>query len=69
MFRPYGIVGKDFVSRNNVCGKIVTVFQECLEGDHHFVSEISEVCVIFHFLCENVDRIDDARNVFDLNIF
>ena len=69
MFRPYGIVGKDFVSGNNVCGNIVTVFQERLEGDHHRVSEISEVRVVFHFLRENVARIDDSRNVIDVYMF
>ena len=50
MFRTYGIVGKYFVNGNNVCGNIVTSFQERLNEDHHWVSDISEVCVIFHFL-------------------
>ena len=69
MFLPYGIVSKEFVSENNVCGNIVTVFQKRLEVDHHGVSEISEVCVFFHFLCGNVARIDDSSNVIDVDIF
>ena len=69
MFRPYGIVGKDFVSKNNVRWNIVNVPQELLKGDHHWVSEISEVRVIFHFLRKNIAWIDYARNVFDFNIF
>ena len=69
MFRPYGIVGKEFVSVNNVCGNCVTVLQKRLEGDHHGVSEISEVRVVFNFLRENVDVIDDSKNVVDVQIF
>ena len=69
VFQLYGIVGKDFVSNNNLCGNIVTVFEEHLKLNHHSVSEIVEVCVIFHCLCKNVAWIDYARNVFDLNIF
>ena len=64
-----GIVVKDLVSGNNVCGKVVTVFQKRLEGDHHGVSEISELCVVFHFLCENVARIYDSRDVINVHIF
>ena len=30
MFRPYGIVGKDFFRIDNVCGNVVTVFQKHL---------------------------------------
>ena len=40
MFQPYVIVGKDFVSENNVCGNIVALFHKRLEGYHHEVSEI-----------------------------
>ena len=69
MFLPYGIVGKDFVSGNNVCWNIEIIFKERLKGDHHVVSEISEVCIIFHFLRKIFAWIDYASNVFDLNIF
>ena len=47
----------------------MTVFQERLDGDHHRVLEISEVHGVFHFLRENVARIDDSRNVIDVDIF
>ena len=47
----------------------MTVLQKRLEGDHHGVSEISEVRVVFHFLRENVDRIDDSNNVVSVHIF
>ena len=69
MFRPYGIVGKYFVSENNVCWNIMIVPQEFLKGDNHWVSKISEVCVIFHFLCKNIAWVDYTRNVFNVNIF
>ena len=69
MFRLYGIVGKDFVSGNNVCENRVTVLQKRLEGDHHGVSEISEVRVVFHFIRENVDGIDNSKNMVDVQIF
>ena len=69
MFRPYGMVGKEFLSGNNVCGNRVTVLYKRLEGDHHGVSEIFEVRVVFHFLCENVDGIDYSKNVVDVQIF
>ena len=52
-----------------MCGSIVTVFQEHLEGDHHWVYEIYEVRVIFDLFRKNAARIDDARNVIDVNIF
>ena len=61
MFRPYGIVGKDFVSGNNMCWNIVIVLQERLKRDHHGVSEISEVGVILHLLLENIAWIDNSR--------
>ena len=64
----YGILGKDFVGGNYVFGNVVTVFQKSLEGDHYGVYEISEVCVVFHFLRENVARIDDSRNVIDFDL-
>ena len=69
MFRYYVLVGKDCVRGNNLCWNIVIVFQEHLKLDHHLVSEISEVCVIFHFLRKNISWIDYSRNVFDLNLF
>ena len=69
MFRPYGILGKDFVSGNNLCWDIVIVLQERLKEDHHGVSEIYEVCVILHFLRKNIAWVDYVRNVFDVNIF
>ena len=52
-----------------MCGSIVSEFQECLEGDHNQVSNISEVRVVFHLLCENVARIDDTRNLINVDIF
>ena len=69
MFLPYEIVGKDYVNVNNVCGNVVTVLHNCLEGDHHGVSEISVVCVVFYFLRENIARIDDSRDVINIHIF
>ena len=47
----------------------MTAFQEILEGDHHGVSEISEVCIVFHFLREYVAWIDDSRDVVNIHIF
>ena len=47
----------------------MNVFQKILEGDHHGVSEISEVCVVFHLLREYVARIYDSRGVVDIHIF
>ena len=47
----------------------MTVFQKILEGDHHGLSENSEVCVVFHFLRVYVDRIYDSRDVVDIHIF
>ena len=41
MFRPYGIVGKDFVAGNNMCWNIMIVLQERLKRDHHEVSDVS----------------------------
>ena len=52
-----------------MCGDIVTVFQERLEGNHHGVSYIYEVCVVLHLLRENVARIYDSRDVIDVDIF
>ena len=52
-----------------MCGNIVIVVQERLKRDHNGVSEISEVGFILHFLCENIDWIDNARNVFNIHIF
>ena len=52
-----------------MCWNIVIVFQERLKRDHHGVSEISEVGVILHFLCENIAWIDNSRNVFNVHIF
>ena len=46
----------------------MTTFQKILEGDHHGVSKISEVCVVFHFLCEYVARIYDSRDVVNIHI-
>ena len=63
------MVGKEFLSGNNVCGNRVTVSQKRLEGDHHGVSEIFEVRVVFHFIRENVDGIDDSKNMVDVQIF
>ena len=45
------------------------ILQERLKGDHHRVSDISEVCVIFHFLRINIVWIVYARNLFDVKIF
>ena len=52
-----------------MCENRVTVLQKRLEGDHHGVSEISEVRVVFHFIRENVDRLVDSKNVVDIHIF
>ena len=52
-----------------MCGNIVIVLQERLKRDHHGVSEIYEVVVILHFLCENIAWIDNSRNVFNIHIF
>ena len=69
MFRTYGIVGKYFVSRNNVYGNIVDLFQKRLDGDHHGVSDISEVRVVFHLLQKDVARIGGSRDIIDVHIF
>ena len=71
VFRPYWIVGKDFFSGNNVCWKIVTLLQERLNRDHHWVYDISEVCVILHFLHKNISWIDNAISpkMWTLNTF
>ena len=69
MFRPYVIVGEDFVSGNNMCWNIVIVLQELLKRYHHVVSEIYGVGVILHLLRENVSWIDNSRNVFNVHIF
>ena len=58
-----------FFSGNNVCGNIVTLFQERLEGDHNWASEIYEVRVVFHLFCENIAQIDDSSNVINVDIF
>ena len=50
-------------------GNIVNAFLKILEGDHHGVSDMSEVCVIFHFFRKYVARIYDSRDVFDIHIF
>ena len=47
---------------------IVIVLQEHLKGDNHGASEISEVGVILHLLCENIAWIDNSRNVFNVHI-
>ena len=52
-----------------MCWNIVTVLQERLKRYHHGVSEIYEVGVILHFLCENIAWIDNYRNVFSVHIF
>ena len=52
-----------------MCWKIVIVLKERLKRDHHGVSEISEVGVILHFLCENIAWIDNSWNVFNVHIF
>ena len=44
------------------------VFQKDLEGDHHGVSEIFEVPVVFHFLREYIARVYDTMDVFDVHI-
>ena len=62
-------MGKEFGRGNNVCGNILTVFQECLGVDHHQVSDIYEVRVVFHSPRENFARIDDSRNVINVDIF
>ena len=69
MFRPYGIVGKNCFSGNNMCWKFLILLQERLKIDHHGVSKISEVGVILHFLRENIAWIDNSRNVFNVHIF
>ena len=69
MFRPYGILGEYFVSGNNMCCHIVIVLQTRLKRDHHGFSEISEVGVILHLICENIAWIDHSRNVFNVHIF
>ena len=52
-----------------MCWKFLILLQERLKIDHHGVSKISEVRVIFNFICKNVACIDYVSNVFDLNIF
>ena len=47
----------------------MTKFQKIMEGDHHGVSDISEVCAVFHFLHEDVARIYDSRDVLNIHIF
>ena len=47
----------------------MTVLYKILEVYHHGVSEISEVCVVFHLLREYVARIYDSRDVIGIHIF
>ena len=52
-----------------MCWNIVIVLQERLKRDHYGVSEISEVVVALHFLCESIDLIDIYWNMFNIHIF
>ena len=47
----------------------MTIFQKIPEGDNHGLSEISEVCVVLFFLCEDVALIYDSRDVADIHNF
>ena len=69
VFQLYIILGKEFFGRNYMWGNVVTILQKGLEWDHHWISEISEVCVIFHLIYEYIAWIDDVWDMLHVNIF
>ena len=55
--------------QNDMWGKFVTILQKVLEWYNYRTSEISEVCVIFHLLCEHVAWIYDSWDIIHVKIF
>ena len=43
----------------------MTLCHKSLEGDHHEVSDIYEVCVVFYFLREYIDHMWSISTSFD----
>ena len=69
VFWPCVIVGKEFSIRNDMWGNAVTIIQKVLGWDHHWIYEISEVCVIFNLLGKYGAWIDDAWDMFHVSSF
>ena len=39
------------------------IFEEGCFGNHHAITETTEMCCVVHFLCEDITRIDLAWNL------
>ena len=69
LFVPNRIVGRDFICRDNVRGRIVMVYEKGFEGNHHGIAEIVITSVVLNNLGEYFNGFDDTRYVLHLECF